>query len=148
MRRIVEVSAFTGPSWILARFAKLGGGLLQDGTLDPRLREAAILRVGNLARAGYEVEKHTMIARAVGLADAEIAALQVGADPSPLDDAMRAVVALSDELFQGIRASDTALDTMRRYLDDRQLVELVVTIGFYGLVCRVLETLGIDPEAP
>jgi alkylhydroperoxidase family enzyme len=127
-------------------FARLGGALLQDGTLDPRLREAAILRVGNLARAGYEVEKHTVIARALGLDDGEIAALKVGADRAALDDACRAVLELSDELFEGIRASDTALDTVRQHLDDRQLVELVVTIGFYGLVCRVLETLGVDRE--
>jgi hypothetical protein len=25
-------------------------------------------------------------------------------------------------------------------------VELVVTVGYYGMVCRVLETLGIDLE--
>ena len=131
---------------VAAGFARLGGALLQDGTLDPRLREAAILRIGNLARAGYEVEKHTVIARAMGLDDAEIAALKVGADRAPLDDACRAVLELSDELFEGIRASDAALDTARRHLDDRQLVELVVTIGFYGLVCRVLETLGVDRE--
>ena len=132
---------------VAAGFAKLGGALLQDGTLDPRLREAAILRVGNLAGASYEVEKHTMIGRALGLGEAEIAALRVDADRAPLDDALRAVVELSDELFHGVRASDTALDNVRKYVDDRQLVELVTTIGFYGLVCRFLETFGVDRES-
>lgn len=132
---------------VLSGFGKLGGALLQQGTLDPRLREAAIVRVGLLAHAEYEVEKHTAIARAVGLDDAEIAALHAGADPAPLDDATRAVLALADELFRGVRASDEAVVAVRRHLDDRQLVELVVTIGFYGLVCRVLETFGVDKEA-
>ena len=36
----------------------------------------------------------------------------------------------------------------RRHLDDRQVVEVVVTIGYYGMVCRVLETLDIDMEGP
>jgi AhpD family alkylhydroperoxidase len=130
----------------LTGFGTLGGALLQEGTLDPRLRELAIVRVGLLARADYEVEKHTVIARAMGLSDAEIAALQVDADPAPLDDVSRTVRALTDELFHGIRASDAALEAVRRHLDDRALVELVVTIGFYGLVCRVLETLGVDRE--
>jgi alkylhydroperoxidase family enzyme len=128
-------------------FARLGGALLQDSTLDPRLREAAILRIGLLAGAWYEVEKHTAIARAVGLSDAEIAALAPGADNSALGDALRAVVALADELFSEVRASDAAIVAVRWHLDDRQLVELVVTAGYYGLVCRVLETLGVDPEA-
>lgn len=38
------------------------------------------------------------------------------------------------------------LARVRQHLDDRQVVELVVTIGYYGLVCRVLETLGVDRE--
>jgi alkylhydroperoxidase family enzyme len=127
-------------------FARLGGALLQDSTLDPRIREAVILRIGLLAGAWYEVEKHTAIARAIGLSDAEISALAPGQEASALDAPMRAALALTDELFADVRASDAALESARRHLDDRQLVELVVTAGYYGLVCRVLETLGIDRE--
>jgi 4-carboxymuconolactone decarboxylase len=58
------------------------------------------------------------------------------------------VLAFVDELFHGMRASDAALSGVRPHLDDRQLVELVTTIGFYGLVCRVLETFEVDLEAP
>jgi alkylhydroperoxidase family enzyme len=131
---------------VAAGFAKLGGAILQDGTLDARLREAAIVHVGHLAGAEYEVEKHEVIGRAMGLSDVELDALRVGADRAPLDDTCRAVLDLSDELFQGVRATDAALAAVREHLDDRQVVELVVTIGFYGLVCRVLETLGVDRE--
>ena len=132
---------------VASGFARLGGALLQDSTLDPRLREAAIVRVGLLAGAAYEVEKHTAIARMVGLSEAELAALTPGGDASALGDALRAVLALTDELFANVRASDAALDAVRRHLDDRQVVELVVTAGYYGLVCRVLETLGVDRES-
>jgi alkylhydroperoxidase family enzyme len=131
----------------LLGFGKLGGALLQSGTLDPRLRELAIVRMGLLAGAEYEVEKHIAIARMIGLSDAEIAALEVGAASDALDEAGRAVRDLADELFHEVRASDAALEAVQRHLDHRQVVELVVTIGFYGLVCRVLETLGVDKEA-
>jgi AhpD family alkylhydroperoxidase len=131
---------------VLSGFVKLGGALLQDTALDPRLRELAIVRVGLLAGASYEVEKHTAIAGAVGVTDAELHALQPGENGGALGDAARAVIDLTDELFGGVRASDAALEGVRRHLNDRQLVELVVTIGYYGLVCRVLETLGIDRE--
>jgi len=132
---------------VASGFAKLGGALLQDAALDPRLRELAIVRVGLLAGAWYEVEKHTAIARAVGVSEAELAALPPAQSRNALGEAASAVVELTDELFDGVRASDAALARARRHLDDRQLVELVVTIGYYGLVCRVLETLGIDLEA-
>ncbi len=131
---------------VAAGFSRLGGALLQDAALDPRLRELAIVRVGLLAGASYEVSKHTVIAKAVGASDAEIDALRPGASTECLDDAARAVIALVDELQQEPRASDEVLAGVREHLDDRRTVELVVTIGFYGLVCRVLETLGVDAE--
>jgi 4-carboxymuconolactone decarboxylase len=131
---------------VLAGFAKLGGALLQDLALDARFRELAIVRVGLLAGASYEVGKHTAIARAVGVTDAELCALRPGESRDALGDAARAVIELTDQLFAGVRADDGVLAGVRRHLDDRQLVELVVTIGYYGLVCRVLETLGVDEE--
>ena len=131
---------------VLSGFTKLGGALLQDAALDPRLRELAIVRVGLLAGASYEVGKHTAIARAVGVSDAELAALEPTERCDALADPARAVIELTDELFGGVRATDAAMARIRRHLDDRQLVELVVTIGYYGLVCRVLETLGVDQE--
>src|SRR6266545_3351130 len=74
---------------VLSGFVRLGGALLQDSSLEPRLREIAIVRVGLLAGASYEVEKHTAIARAVGITDAELEALRPGADSGALDDAAR-----------------------------------------------------------
>jgi 4-carboxymuconolactone decarboxylase len=131
---------------VLSGFARLGGALLQDAALDPRLREIAIVRIGHLAAASYEVDKHTAIARAVGVTEADLTALRSTEGRAALGDAARAVIELTDELFAGVRASDAALARVRQHLDDRQLVELVVTIGYYGLVCRVLETLAVDPE--
>lgn len=131
---------------VLAGFAKLGGALLQDSTLDPRYREMAIVRVGLLAGASYEVDKHRVIAGTVGVTDAELGSLRPGASRDALDERARAVVELTDELVANARASDQALSRVRRFLDDRDLVELVVTVGYYGLVCRVLETFDVDAE--
>ena len=61
-------------------FLRLGGALLRDNELDSRLREIAILRVGLLSNASYEVHQHRRVARKVGLADAKVAALEPGAD--------------------------------------------------------------------
>ena len=82
----------------------------------------------------------------VGLTDAEIRALQPGESPGVFSDAARAVIEFTDEVHHNVRAGDEARARVRRHLDDRQLVELVVTIGYFGLVCRVLETLGVDRE--
>jgi alkylhydroperoxidase family enzyme len=132
---------------VLEGFAKLGGALLFDSTLEPRLREIAILRIGMSADAPYEVEKHVAIGKAVGLTEEEITALNPSRGQLLDGAAERAVVRLVDELRDSPRASDEALAEVRAYLSDRAVVELVVTIGYYGLVCRVLETLGVDLES-
>jgi 4-carboxymuconolactone decarboxylase len=132
---------------VLEGVQRLGAAVLTESSLDPRLREVAILRSGMLAGADYEVNKHLAIARWVGLTDAEIAGLRPGGDAASLEPPARAILTLCDELHAGARATDEAFRELRRHLTDRQVVEVVVTVGFYGMICRVLETLAIDQES-
>src|SRR5258708_13745905 len=57
-------------------FIRMGNALLHRCELDAGLRELAILRVGRLSRAAYEVFQHERIAREVGVTDDKIAALR------------------------------------------------------------------------
>jgi alkylhydroperoxidase family enzyme len=129
-------------------FLRLGGALLRDNELDARLREIAILRVGLLSRAGYEVHQHRKIARKVGLADAKVAALEPGADTSALDALELEVLRFTDEVFHHVKAPDAMFDAMRARLTTKALAELVLTIGFYMMVCRFLENFEVDIEPP
>ena len=129
-------------------FLRLGGALLRDNELDARLREIAILRVGLLSGAGYEVHQHKKLARKLGLADAKVAALKPGADPSALDELELQVLRFTDEVFHRVKAPDTMFDAMRARLSTKALAELVLTIGFYMMVCRFLENFEVDIEPP
>ena len=129
-------------------FLRLGGALLRDNELDARLREIAILRVGLLSGAGYEVHQHKKLARKLGLADAKVAALAPGADASALDELELQVLRFTDEVFHRVKAPDAMFDAMRARLSTRALAELVLTIGFYMMVCRFLENFEVDIEPP
>jgi len=129
-------------------FLRLGGALLRDNELDARLREIAILRVGLLSGAGYEVHQHKKLARKLGLADAKVAALAPGADASALDELELQVLRFTDEVFHRVKAPDTMFDAMRARLSTKVLAELVLTIGFYMMVCRFLENFEVDIEPP
>ena len=129
-------------------FLHLGGALLRDNELDSRLRETAILRVGLLSGAGYEVHQHKKIARRVGLADAKVAALEPGADTSALDDLELHVLRFTDQLVHHVRAPDAMFEAMRERLTTRALAELVLTVGFYMMVSRFLENFDVDIESP
>lgn len=128
-------------------FGQLGTAILSQAELDARLRELVILRVGRRSPAPYEWQQHVPIGRTCGVSDEEIAALERDdAEAACFDARARAVLRLTDELLVAPRASDAALEQMRRHFSDRELCEAVLTIGFYMMVARFLETTGVDLE--
>ena len=131
----------------LRGFGQLGTAILSQAALDARLRELIILRVGKRSPAPYEWQQHVPIGRSCGVSDEEIAALERG-DPEAtcFDDRDRCVLRLTDELLASPRASDATLTAMRTHFSDRELCEAVLTVGFYMMVARFLETTGVDLE--
>jgi alkylhydroperoxidase family enzyme len=126
-------------------FMSLGGSILQRQQLDPRLRELAILRVAALSKAGYEWTQHVPIARAVGATADEVAAMERG-QVDGLDPVARAVVRFTEECVRDVRVSDPTFAEARKHLGEQEVAELVLAIGYYMLVARWLETLGVDHE--
>ena len=137
-----------GADGLLQAFTRFGNHLLYRTELDPVLRELAILRVGVLSAAAYELHQHEDISRRLGMSDALIAAARVGPDDAVLDGVQRLVLQFTDDVVVNVRASDETFEPLRRRLTARALQELTVTIGCYMLVCRYLETFGVDIEAP
>src|SRR6266436_4159531 len=92
-------------------FAALSMGFMGGGSpLPPKLREIAILRVGYLSNATYEVFQHEALARHVGHSEAQIAAIKAGgAAAAALGEAGAAVLAFTDDLVNNVRASDETL---------------------------------------
>lgn len=137
-----------GGESLLAAFTRFGNHLLYKSQLDPVLREIAIVRVGVLSGAGYEVYQHEAISRQLGMSDELIAAIHEGPDAAVFDDAQREVMRYADDIVANVRASDATFEPLRARLPLRELQELTLTIGFYMAVSRYLETFGIDVEEP
>jgi 4-carboxymuconolactone decarboxylase len=125
---------------------RMGITLLLKGDLSPRLRELAILRVGDLAKANYEWTKHVPIALEAGANQGQIDELSNWADSTHFDEQEQAVLKYTDEVARNIRASDDTFKKIAEFLNEKEIIELTVTIGYYGMVCRVLETLKIELE--
>jgi alkylhydroperoxidase family enzyme len=127
----------------LRRFMRFGAYLLGEGKLSPRLREIAILRVGAICRAPYEVSQHIAFGRRAGLSDDEVrAVVSGGAARFSGDDA--AVLAFADELTRESRVSDATFGAVAASLTEEQLVELTLVTGFYNMVSRTLNALDVD----
>jgi alkylhydroperoxidase family enzyme len=136
-----------GGEGLLQGFVRLGNHILHKATLDPVLREIAILRVGVLSRAGYEQFHHHAIARQLEMSEPLIAAIAQGPDAPAFDDLQRLVMRYTDDVVANVRASDRTFQPLRDRLTMIELQELTVTIGYYMMACRFLENFDIDIEA-
>ena len=128
-------------------FLRMGNALLNRCELDPVLRELAIIRVGRLSRAAYEVFQHERIGREAGVAEEKIAALRDATIEAPaFNDNEKAVLRYADDVVRNVKASDKTLKAVQAFLTPGALVELTLTIGYYMMVCRFLESMGVDGE--
>ena len=53
----------------------------------------------------------------------------------------------TDEVAENIRVADETFAKVNAFLSDQEIVELTATIGYYGMVSRILESLQIELEA-
>jgi alkylhydroperoxidase family enzyme len=131
---------------VCREFLRLGNAILFNGSLPPKLRELAILRVGDLAEATYEWTQHVPIGLKAGLTEEQIKTMHRWKDLPLFSDQERAVLQYTDEVAQNIRVSEETFKAVRDFLTEEQVVELTTTIGYYGMVSRILEALEIELE--
>jgi alkylhydroperoxidase family enzyme len=128
---------------------RLGGAILAEQKLSAKLRELAILRVANLSRARYEWVQHVSIAELVGVTPPQIDALERGRIQEPCFDATeQLVLEFATEVIRDVRASDETFARLQAAFTPQEIVELLLAVGFYMLIARLLETTGVDLEPP
>jgi len=129
---------------VAAGFLALGRAILGQSSIDPGLRELVILRV--LSGAPYEVHQHRKVARSVGVSPEKIEAVLVGTDGSVFTDVERVALAFTDAVVREVKAPQALYDRLAAHLGPQWQIELVMTIGFYMMVSRLLENLEVELE--
>jgi alkylhydroperoxidase family enzyme len=129
-------------------FRTLGTYIRFGSKLDPRLRELAILQVGWLARSPYEWSHHVKIGYDFGVSRDDIRALidETAGKDTKLDPMAKLVCKGAREMTQNMRMSDETFAALQKQLSPEHLNDLIITIGFYSAVVRILATLEIDVE--
>lgn len=129
-------------------FSTMGQYIRYGSTLDPRLRELAILQVGWTARSPYEWSHHVKIGFDFGVTEADVRALIADSAGvhAELGAAERAVLGAARHLTTEAELTDAQFAALRPHFNEADLVDLVVVIGFYACVVRVLASLRIDVE--
>jgi alkylhydroperoxidase family enzyme len=132
----------------LKMWHQFGEWIRWDSIVDPRLRELAILQVGYLTSSDYEFSHHVKIGFDFGVTDEDVkglALLEAGHDVhfSRLD---LAVLKAAKDLTNDVKLDDADFEYLLAQLGRQAIEELVVIIGFYAMVVRVIAAVELDVE--
>ena len=86
---------------------------------------------------------------ACGITEAQIAALDAGGDDAPgFDDADRLVLQVTAEAIRDVRLPEATFTRATARFSHQEIVELLMTVGFYRGLAMVLESTGVDVDPP
>jgi alkylhydroperoxidase family enzyme len=125
---------------------QLSNSLINASELDPELREVAILRVASLSPgAEYEWVQHEQIAREIGLSEDRIRAIRSGNCAKPHD---QLICDFTEQVVTALSPTPDTWGAITDLLSARQIVELMIVIGHYMSLARIMATAQIDPDPP
>lgn len=118
---------------------------MRGSTVDPILREVAILRSAINSDCEYEFYHHADIARRLGLGEDEIKAIR---DGSPLSDPHHALmVKCADDLAMDKKLSDACWNEMLETFGLKYTFDVIFTIGAYATLALTLNSCGVQIES-
>jgi 4-carboxymuconolactone decarboxylase len=139
---------------LASRMRPLGAGILGPSARVPApLREVMIQRTCALCGADYEWGVHAVaFGPRVGLGEEQLWSTVHGSFADACWDAEQALVfRLADELHREGSVSDECWDGLARAFTEEQLLELIVTAGWYHVIsylCNALRVQGEEWAAP
>jgi 4-carboxymuconolactone decarboxylase len=128
---------------------RFGGSCLDSRLFDPVLRELAILRVSRLTPGSeYEWAQHVPILLAVGGTAEQVAALQADeVEAEALGEDGRLVVRFTTQVVLDATPDEPTFAAMSERFPTAEIVQLLLVIGQYMTVARVMATAQLEVDA-
>ena len=129
-----------------AAVGQLGEYLRFSSSLDPTVREIAILSVAKHTGSEYEWLHHEPVARAVGVRPAVIDAIQSGRAPMGLPAKEGIFAQAAKELVSQGDLTDRTFQAVEHLLGPAGVVDFVTLVGYYAMLATALRALGVEVE--
>ena len=129
-----------------ASVAQLGEHIRLQSSLDPAIRETAILGTARALNSQYEWAHHEPVARQVGVREEVIEAIRSGRAPMGLPPKEGVFVGAAKELVLRGALSERTVQAIDHLLGPQGTVDVVVVISYYAMLHRASASLGIELE--
>ncbi|MHB8587452.1 MAG: carboxymuconolactone decarboxylase family protein [Candidatus Dormibacteraceae bacterium] len=130
----------------LAAFLGMSRYVRSASSLDAGLRELAILATAHELGQVYEVAHHTEAAFRAGVSDEKVAAVAPGGDVGVLTPAERAAVEFAKQAAHTRSCDDATFQHLQLLFSAEEIVDLVMTTGWYHLCAVILGSLRVELE--
>lgn len=120
----------------------VGSALRFEGTLSDRIRELAILQVAARWGSTFERTAHESVGRAVGLTEAEMAAVREGRLPELADADEAAATRVTAALIDGNVSDDMWAEEVQ-VLGSATVFELSTIVGYYGTLALQMRVFRV-----
>jgi 4-carboxymuconolactone decarboxylase len=112
-------------------------------TVDPKLRQIAILTAVRERDANYVWAAQVDVARRVGLRELVIDLLRTKGDPLDLPSEERDIVVYMRQLMRANRVEQSVFDALKDRQGIKWLVELTAVANFYVALCGVVNAFDV-----
>ena len=120
--------------------------LLFKGSVDPRLREMVILRMGWNCQSVYEFGQHTLFGIEVGLTESESYWLSRPSGNFLWEEDEGALLAMVDDLFADDCVTDSTWAQLNSHFSVSDILEFMASALQYRLVSGLLNSCGVQRD--
>lgn len=121
-------------------------GIYASG-LSARIREIALVRIGAVTHAEYELHQHHFIALKNGVSEEEIQSIIHDTTVTSLDVEGNLICRAVDELHQKFAISDKTFEELNEYFSTKDVVSLGVAIAMYFAVAMLANFCRLEIES-
>ena len=131
---------------LMANYAPLREHVVRSSSLDAGERELIILRVAHRTACDYEWRHHVVRGRKAGLDDDRIARVREGSGAPGWSREESLLLRAVDDMLDASEIGPETLGAMDGVFSDKQILDIVFTVGVYFIMSTLLKTARVPLE--
>jgi 4-carboxymuconolactone decarboxylase len=138
-------SAFVKAPKIGGAAQALGAAIRYGGSLPNNVKEVAICTVGVFYRARFEFVVHKAMAVKAGVAEIQLRRMAAGDTPE-FEGIEQLAFEITSQMLEDHVVEDHSYAAGVSAFGEEGMIELVLTVGYYCLICHTLNTFQVPLE--